>query len=181
MSNRTQLIAVIGMLALIFGAYLGALGLVAYYDKKEHEKRGEPPRFDERQRIIRLQAGNHALYALIAFLILWTILDQLGYDWVGNIWSMLFCALFLVWGVWSADCIFHDGFIGWKEQKNIPNSYALTYTVMLLMPTNNFHSAGVTDSWLPEIFVFADAVILGTVVLYKLRKEKRAEREGDAL
>ena len=181
MSNRTQFIAIIGMLALIFGAYLGALGLVAYYDKKEHEKRGEPPRFDERQRIARLRAGNHALYALIAFLVLWTILDQLGYDWLGNIWSMLFCALFLVWGVWAADCILHDGFIGWKEQKNISNSYALTYTVMMLMPTNNFRSMGITASWLPELFIFADAVVLCAVVLYKHRKEKRVEREEGAL
>ena len=181
MSDRTQFIAIIGMLALIFGAYLGALGLIGYYDKKEHEKRGEPPRFDERQRIVRLRAGNHALCALIVFLILWTLLDQLGYDWLGNIWSMLFCALFLVWGVWSVDCILHDGFIGWKEQKNIPNSYALSYTVMMLMPTSNFRSMGITDSWLPAVFIFTDAVVLGIVVLCKYRKEKRAEREEEAL
>ena len=179
MSNRTQFIAVIGMLALIFGAYLGALGLVAYYDKKEHEKRGEPPRFDERQRIVRLRAGNHALYALIVFLILWTVLDRLDYAWLGNIWSMLFCALFLVWGVWSADCILHDGFIGWKEQKNIPNSYALTYTMLMLMPASNLRSTAA--SWLPAAFVLADAAALGIVVLYKYGKEKRAEREEDAL
>ena len=179
MSNRTQFIAIIGMLALIFGAYLGALALIGYYDRKEHEKRGEPPRFDERQRIARLRAGNHALYALIIVLILWTVLDQLGYDWLGNIWSMLFCALFLVWGVWSADCILHDGFIGWREQKNIPNSYALTYTVMMLVPASHLRS--IASSWLPEVFAFADAAVLCIVVLYKYRKEKRAEREEDAL
>ena len=52
---------------------------------------------------------------------------------------------------------------------------------MMLMPTHNFRSAGVTDSWLPEIFVFADAIALCIVVLYKLRKEKCAEKEEDAL
>ena len=181
MADRTQFIANIGMLALILGAYFGALALIGYYDKKEHEKRGESPRFDERQRIARLRAGNRALYALIAFLILWTVLDRLAYGWLGNIWSMLFCALFLVWGVWSADCILHDGFTGWKEQKNIPNSYALTYTVMMLMPTNNFCSMGITASWLPMVFVLADTAALGVVVLYKYRKEKRAEKEEDAL
>ena len=41
MSNRTQFIAIIGMLALIFGAYFGALALIGYYDRKEHEKRTE--------------------------------------------------------------------------------------------------------------------------------------------
>ena len=175
MSDKTQFVAIIGMLALIFGAYLGALGLIGYYGRKEHEKRGEPPRFDERQRVVRLRAGNHALYALIAFLILWTILSQLDYAWLGNIWSMLFCALFLVWGVWAADCIVHDGFIGWKEQKNIPNSYALSYTAMMILPARSVDS--IADSWLPVVFVFADAIVLSFALLYTYIRGKRAKKE----
>lgn len=181
MSNRTQFIAVIGMLALLFGAYLGTLGLVAYYDRKEHEKRGEPPRFDERQRTARLRAGNHALWALLLFLTAWTILNQLGYAWAQNIWAMLFCALLLTWGVWAADCILHDGLLGWKEKKNLPDTFALTYTWVLFYPMDLFRKAGVTDSWLPVLFVAVDCIAIGIAIFCKWRKEKREQQEEEAL
>ena len=180
MSENIQFIMTIGILILIFGAYFGALALAGWYDQKERQKRGEPPRFDERQRIARLRAGNHTLYALLVFLILWTVLDQMDCGWLGNAWSMLFCALLLAWGVWTADCILHDGFIGWKE-KNSSNTMALSWAAMLFMNMNSFHSSGVTDSWLPMLFAGGIALILAAIVLYQYRLEKRAEKEGEDL
>ena len=181
MSDKTQFAFIIGMLVLLFGSYFGIMGAIGWLDKKEREKRGEPPRFDERQRIARLRAGNHALCALIAFLVVWTILNQLGYPWAQNIWTMLFCALLLTWGVWAADCVLHDGLIGWKEKKNSSDAFALTYTTTLLMISRPFQSSGVMDSWLPFIFAAADEAVLCAAVLYKYRKEKRAEKEEDVL
>lgn len=177
MSDNTQFIVGIGIIALIFGAFLFAMGLAAYYDEQEREKRGEPPRYDERQRIVRLRAGNRALAALVVYLVLWTICSQLGYAWAQSIWSMLFSALFLVWGVWSVDCVFHDGFIGWKEQKNTPDYLAMTVTWLLYPTAYNFKGI----SWMPLLFVSADVVVLGAVLLYKRRKEKRMAGEEDVL
>lgn len=177
MSDNTQFIVGIGIIALIFGAFLFTLGLVAYYDKLEREKRGEPPRYDERQRTVRLRAGNRALASLIVYLVLWTILNQLGYAWAQNIWSMLFCALFLVWGVWSVDCVANGGFIGWKEQKNTPDNLAMCVTWLLYPTAYNFRGI----SWMPMIFLTADVVVLCAVLLYKRRREKLTGREEDAL
>ena len=70
MSENMQFILMLGILIFIFGAYFAALAIAGWYDKKERESRGELPMFDERQRLARLRAGNHALYALIVFLIL---------------------------------------------------------------------------------------------------------------
>lgn len=179
MSDKTQFAFMIGMLILVFGSYFGIMGAIGWLDKQEREKRGEPPRFDERQRIARLRAGSHALCALVVFLILWTILNQLGYPWAQSIWTMLSCALLLTWGVWAVDCILHDGLIGWKEQKSTPNTFALTYTWLLYFPINTLRSTGLTDSWLPFIFLMIDMSALGIAALYKWRQEKAAGKEEE--
>lgn len=181
MSDKTQFAFIVGILILLFGSYFGIMGAIGWLDKREREKRGEPPRFDERQRLARLRAGNHALCALIAFMVVWTLLNQLNCPWAQNIWTMLFCALLLTWGVWAADCILHDGLIGWKEKRNSSDTFALTYTTTLLLISNSFRSSGVTDSWLPFIFAVADEAVLCAAVLYKYRKEKCADREEDAI
>lgn len=180
MSENMQLILMLGILIFIFGAYFAALAIAGWYDKKEREKRGELPMFDERQRLARLRAGNHALYALIVFLILWTALDQLGYDWLGDSWSMLLCALLLAWGIWAADCIRNDGFISWKH-KGMSNAYAFSVLAILIKLFNTFHSSGIIKTLLPFIFWCADALLLIVVIVYKRRKDKQVEKECDDL
>ena len=51
MSENMQFILMLGILIFIFGAYFAALAMAGWYDKKEREKRGELPMFDERQRL----------------------------------------------------------------------------------------------------------------------------------
>lgn len=170
----TQKVAVVSVLALIMGAYFGALALAGYFDWKERRKRGEPPRYDERQRLVRLRAGNHALAVLTAFLIVWAVVDWMGlFTWTEDIWSMVLCALLLAWGVWAADCILHDGFTGWK-QRGASNLLALTVTSGLLSITR----PGLCGSWFPFLFASADFLLLSGVVLYQYRMEKRAQQRA---
>ena len=179
MSDKTQFAFIIGMLVLLFGSYFGIMGAIGWLDKKEREKRGEPPRFDERQRIARLRAGNHALYALLGFLLLWTVLDQLEwFAWTKSILDMALCALILTWGVWAADCILHDAFVTWKNKRKDADALTLVYCWTLLLWTNPSDSGPeAVDSWLPFLFLCAYVVILSGIVIYKYRKRKKAEAE----
>ena len=181
MSERTQFIIGVVGLALLFGAYFGALALAGWYDKKEREKRGEPPLFDERQRLARLRAGNHALYTLVVFLFVWVVLDGIGrFAWTGEILDMVLSALLAAWGVWALECIWNDGFISWKH-KGISNTYALTVLTIMLNFTNTFRSSGIIKSVLPFIVCLVDMLVLIVVIVYKWWKEKQMRGEEDAL
>ena len=173
MSDRTQFIIGVAGLGLIFGAYFGALALAGWYDKKEREKRGELPFFDERQRLARLRAGNHALYTLVALLIVWVVLDGIGrFEWTGEILDMVLSALLAAWGVWAAECIWNDGYISWKH-KELSNTSALTGLTIMLNVTNVFRSSSVIKSILPFIVCCVDMLVLIAVIVYKWRKEKQ--------
>ena len=182
MSREMKTLMTAGLLLFALAAWLWPLLFGIQLELEEQKKRGEPPAYDERQRLVRLRAGNHTLFALLGFLGLWTAADQLGwFAWTGSTLDMALCALTLAWGVWASDCILHDGLIGWKEKRNSSDTFALTYTTTLLLISNSFRSSGVTDSWLPFIFAVADEAVLCAAVLYKYRKEKCADREEDAV
>ena len=166
----------------VLSAFIWPIALGIHLELEGRKKRGEPPAYDERQKLARLRAGSRAMYALLFFLVLWAIIDQTGwFDWTASILDMVLCALMLTWCVWASDCILHDGLIGWKEKRNSSDTFALTYTTTLLLISNSFRSSGVTDSWLPFIFAVADEAVLCAAVLYKYRKEKCADREEDAV
>lgn len=179
MSKETQTIITVALLVFAAAAWLWPLLLGMQLELEARKKRGEPPQYNERQRIARLRAGNHALFALVGFLILWTILDQLGcFAWTGSVLDMTLCALILAWGVWASDCILHDAFITWKDKRKDADALALAYCWMLFIWTNPSDSGPeVCDSWLPFIFSCVYAVTLTGVVLCKARKRKRAEIE----
>lgn len=174
MSEETKSIITVCLLLFAASAFIWPGAYALYLEQQQRKK--EPPRFDERQRLARRQAGNHALYVLLGFLVLWTAVDQTGcFAWTDSILDMVLCALLLTWGVWASDCILHDGFVGWKE-KNTSNATALTYCTIMLTFVNTF--SGIVDSWAPFAFAVGNILLLVAVVLYKAQKDRLA---GEAL
>lgn len=179
MSRETQTIITVALLVFAAAAWLWPLLMGIQFELEARKKRNKPPEYDERQRIARLRAGNHALYALLGFLLLWTILDQLErFAWTKSILDMTLCALILAWGVWAADCILHDAFVTWKDKRKDADALALVYCWTMLFWTNPSDSGpGAFDSWLPFLFSCAYVVILSGIVIHRYRKRKKAEAE----
>ena len=179
MSQETEKIITVALLVFAAAAWLWPLLMGMQFELEARKKRKEPPEYDERQRIARLRAGNHALYALLGFLLLWTVLDQLEwFAWTKSVLDMALCALILAWGVWAADCILHDAFVTWKDKRKDADALALVYCWMLLFWTNPSDSGPeVCDSWMPFIFSCVYVVVLTGVVIYKVKRRKKTEIE----
>ncbi len=179
MSEETKTVITAALLIFAAAAWIWPLALGIHLEQEARKKRKEPPEYDERQRIARLRAGNHALYALLSFLLVWTIADQFGrFDWTGSMLDMTLCGLILAWGVWTSDCILHDAFITWKDKRKDADALALVYCWTLFHLTSPFNSgSAIFDSWLPFIFSCVYVVVLAGVIFYKVRKRKRAEAE----
>lgn len=121
------------------------------------------------------------MYVLLCFLVLWAIIDQIGwFDWTASILDLVLCALILTWCVWASDCILHDCFSGWKDKRKDADTMALTYCMPMAMFVRPFCDCDITASWVPFIFACANAVVSCIVLLYKWRKTKHAEREEGA-
>ena len=179
MSEETKTIITVALLVFAAAAWIWPLALGIHLEQEARKKRNEPPQFDERQRLAQLRAGNRALYALLGFLIIWTILDHFGwFSWTGSILDMTLCGLILAWGVWASDCILHDAFVPWKDKRKDADASALMYCWMLLFWTNPSDSGpGVCDSRMPFIFSCVYVAVLTGLIIYKMRKRKSAEVE----
>ena len=102
------LLAVLVVFAIL--AWLFPLIAGLYMEEQERKKRGEPDnskaRYDERQKLIRLEAGNHALYALGAYMLLWLVLEYLDVlRWEARTVTLLSAGVLLALLVWSGECI----------------------------------------------------------------------------
>ncbi|MBD5151356.1 MAG: hypothetical protein HDT16_02410 [Oscillibacter sp.] len=181
MSDQTITLITILLFIFVLSAFIWPFALGIHLELEERKKRNEPPDYDERQKLARQRAGNHALYVLLGFLALWTIVDQIGwFSWTGSVMDMSLCAMLLAWGVWTSECILNDAFVTWKnKQLGASGSAATTVTIMVLW-INNFRSMGIVDSWMPSIFACGNMAVLLTVVLYKTRRDKKAAQEEDA-
>lgn len=172
MAEETKSIITVCLLLFAASAFIWPGAYAIYLEQQQRKK--ELPRFDERQRLARQQAGNHALYVLLGFLVLWAAVNQIGcFAWTDSVLDMALCALLLTWGVWASDCILHDGFTGWKE-KNTSNATALVYCTMMLNFVNTFRMSGIVDSWAPFAFAVGNILLLVVVVLYKGQKDRQA-------
>ena len=178
-----NILLILGVMLLVSAGFGWPLLAAAYYEKQARENRGEPPRFDERQRLARQRGGNHALYVLIGFLIVWACLDMGGwFGWTGSVLDLVLCALPLTLGVWTADCVLHSAFSGWKE-KNTSDSFALSLMVIIANFISPFWIGGFLKSRLPGFFAMGSVLALGGVYLYQHvllpRMAKQAEDEGE--
>lgn len=182
MSEENKTFITVGLLLFALLGWLWPLLAAIQIEGENRKKQDEPPQYDERQRLARLRAGNHTLFALLGFLGVWTVLDQLGwFAWTASVLDMTLCALILAWGVWASDCILHDAFITWKDKRKDADALALVYCWMLFAWTNPSDSGPeLCDSWMPFILSCVYAVGLSGIVIYKTRRRKLAETE-DAL
>lgn len=181
MSHDTKTIITVGLLLFALAAWLWPLLAAIQIEEQERKKRGEPPQYDERQKIARLRAGNHALFALLGLLLAWTMADQFGwFDWTGSLLDMTICGMILAWGVWAAECILHDAFVTWKDKRKDADALALVYCWMLFFWTNPLAGPKVCDSWIPFCFSCVYVAVLSGIIIYKTRKRKRAEAEDAA-
>lgn len=179
MSEETKTIITVALLVFAAVAWLWPLLYGMQLEIEAQKKRGDPPQYDERQRIARMRAGNHTLYVLLGFLLAWTAADQIGlFPWTSSILDMTMCALLLAWCVWASDCILHDAFVTWKDKRKDADALSLVYCWMLFFWTNPTDSGPeICDSWLPFIFACVNTAVLIFVVIYKARKWKKAEAE----
>ena len=176
MNEETKTVITAGLLLFALAAWFWPLFLAVHLVAGDRKKRGEPPGYDERQKIARLKAGNHTLFVLLGFLGAWAAVDQVGrLPWTGSLLDMTLCALMLAWSVWAADCILHDAFVTWKDKRKNANAIVLTYCVSMSMFVRAFCVSGYCKSWMPFVFACAGAAVLAGVVLYKARQEKAAD------
>lgn len=178
MTQETKNIVTVALLLFAASAWLWPLLMAIHIEQEDRKKRGEPPLYDERQRLARMRAGNHALYVLLGFLLVWTAADQFGwFPWTGSMLDMTLCGMMLAYGVWSADCVLHDAFAGWNDKRPDFEFLPLTHCGLMLIWLNPTSGATLCDSWMPFIFWSINIVFLLGVAVYKIRKRKRAEAE----
>lgn len=174
MSGKAQTIFLICLLVFVALSWIWPYAMAIQIEWEARKKRGDPPDYDERQKLARLRAGNHALYVLLGFLMLWLIVDQFDwFAWTGAIIDMVLCALMLTWCVWSSECILNDAFVTWKNKQLGASGLALTYASLMLTWINNFKSIGIIDSRIPFVFACGNMAVLCTVMIYKYRKDKK--------
>lgn len=180
MSDETITLITILLVVFALSAFIWPFALGIHLELEGRKKRGEPPQYDERQKVARLRAGNHAMYVLLTFLVLWTIVNQLGwFTWTSSILDLVLCALILTWCVWASDCILHDGFSSWKDKQKNADALSGTYSLWIMMFVRPFCEYRITAAWLPFIFACVNTAVLLTVVLYKARRDKKTTQEED--
>lgn len=178
MNKETETVITVGLILFAILAWLWPLLAAMQIEAEDRKRRNEPPQYDERQRIARLRAGNHALFVLLGFLGVWTVADQFEwFDWTGSVLDMTLCALLLSWGVWAGNCILHDGFVSWKDKRKDANASVLVYCTSMLFFVRSFCVSEVCVSWVPFLFACGNAVAMAVVVIWKARKEKRSAAE----
>lgn len=182
MSKETTAFITILLFIFVLSAFIWPIALGMHLELEGRKKRGEPPAYDERQKLARLRAGSHAMYVLLFFLVLWAIINQLGwFDWTKSVLDLVLCAMLLTWCAWASDCILHNGFSSWKDKRKDADVMVITFSLPMAEVVRSLCDSDITASWVPFIFVCVDMVIFGAVLLYKWRREKYAEREEEAL
>lgn len=173
MSAGTKAAILLVLLVFAISAIVWPLAMGIYLEQQAQKKeRNGLPRFDERQKLARLRASAHALYALLGLLAVWTVLDMTGLAaWTDSVIDLFLCALALFHGVWTLDCLLHDAYIGWRAKPHA-NGFASLIAMYLFFLTNTFRAGAVTATWLPLLFAGGGfGAVLGGV-LWQQRREK---------
>ena len=182
MSDATITLITVLLFVFALSAFIWPFALGIQSELESRKKRGELPQYDERQKLARQRAGNHAMYVLLIFLVLWAILNQIGwFTWTNSILDLVLCALILTWCVWASDCILHDGFSSWKDKQKNADNLSGTYSIFIMLFVRPFCDSGITASWMPFVFACVNMAVLLGVMLYKTRRDKKSAQEEDAL
>lgn len=180
---------VILAIIVIFAIVVWLLPLIAgiYLEKQEQKKRGEPDsstaQYDERQKLIRLKASEHALYALGAYLLIWMVLEFLDVlHWEARTLALPAAGLLLAMAVWSGECILQGAMLGYNQRKNesgqIIMYFALGACWTVIGGANLEAMSGSLGA--VQMLMGASFLVMGGLMLYARHKRKLAESRMDA-
>ena len=168
--------------------YILPMAAGLYIERQDRKKRGEPDPekalYDERQRLIRLEAGNHALYIVYAYLVVWLVLEACGVlAWPDRMMPLLGGGLILSLLVWDGECIFRDARMGYNQRKNESGQITAYFTMgacWTLMGTLNLGNLTTKTLSMLQIPMGVGYLILGILMLVARRRRRLAEHRLDA-
>ncbi|MBD5085223.1 MAG: hypothetical protein HDT33_09300 [Clostridiales bacterium] len=186
----TDKIVLIVVMTICVIFWIGPLCGAVYVEAQERKKRGElPPKalYDERQTIIRLRAGVHALFALGGYLILWAALDLFGgqkggWAWTGEVAPLVWGGVMLAVVVWTAECTLRDAAVGWNQKNGAASQVSISsfYAPYLVFWGCSFLEKGLTVLGCAMLLSSAGLIVVLVVQLYAMRrKKKRSDQEGE--
>lgn len=172
----------------VFAILVWLLPMIAgiYMEEQERKKRGEPDdskaQYDERQKLIRLEAGTHAFYTLVAYLLLWLVLEFADVlHWEARTVTLLAAGVMLAMLVWNGECILRGAMLGFNQQKD-EASQIITYFAVgacwtLIGCVNLAAMSGSLGTL--QILMGGSYLIMGVLMLYARRKRRQAECRPD--
>lgn len=173
----------------VFAILVWLLPLIAgiYMEKQERARHGEPDdskaRYDERQKLIRLEAGTHALYALGAYLLLWLVLEFIEVlHWEARTVTLLAAGLLLALMVWSGECILRGAMLGFNQQKNETGQITAYFSLGACWTLTGCANLGALSGSLGtiQILMGGSYLVMGVLMLYARHRRRQAERRLDA-
>lgn len=178
MSDGTITTITILLFVFVLSAFIWPIALGIHLELEGRKKRGEPPAYDERQKLARLRAGSRAMYALLFFLVLWAIVDQIGcFDWTASVLDLVLCALMLTFVVWSGECILRGAMLGFNQRKSesgqIISYFSLGACWTIIGGTNT--DAMSSSLRAVQMLMGGSFLILGILMLYARYKRRRSD------
>ena len=188
MDTKTIVLIVLMVICLIF--WLGPMCAAIYIEDQERKKRGELPPgkalYDERQTIIRLRAGVHALFALGGYLAVWAVLDLIGgqkggWAWTGEVAPLVLGGVMLALVVWTVECTLRDAAVGWNQKDGAASQVGI-FSLYIFCFAN---WGGLF--WEKRNFVFSCVMyltvlglaVMELVMIYTMRRKKKRPDQED--
>ena len=172
----------------IFAVLMWLMPIVAgaYIEQQERKKRGEPDnskaQYDERQKLIRLEAGTHALYALGAYLLVWAVLEFAdALLWEDRTITLIMSGLMLALVVWSGECILRGAMLGFNQRKNESGQIIMYFSLglcWLVIGGSNLEAMS-SSLGAVQMLMGASFLIQGGLMLYARHRRKLAENQLD--
>lgn len=157
-------------------------------ERQEQKKRGEldpgKARYDERQKLIRLEAGVHALYALGAYLVVWLVLEFADVlHWEARTVALLPAGLLLAFVVWNSECILRGAMLGFNQRKNESSQIIVYFAQGLCWAVAggaNWEAMSGSLGAVLQMLMGGSFLLQGCLMLHTRRERKRSERGIDA-
>lgn len=172
----------------IFAVLMWLMPVVAaaYIEQQERKKRGEPDeskaQYDERQKLIRLEASSHALYALGGYLLVWMVLEFLDVlHWGPRTLTLLAAGLLLAVVVWNSECILRGAMLGFNQRKSESGQIIMYFSLglcWLVMGGSNLEAMSGSLGAM-QMLMGASFLIQGGLMLYARHRRKLAETRLD--
>ena len=168
------------VLTLAIMCYVGPMVTAICIEEKERKKRGEPAHqkvlYDERQKMVRLQAALFALISLCGYLVLWMVLHLGGwFEWTSAVVELIFCGFMFAATVGAGYCVLNDASIGWNQKPETVKAQKILYVVYgFAFPVY----AGAQDGSFSAVFIFVAICMwtMAVVTFYADHRRKKREK-----